>query len=204
MLKTYWLKLNKDKLARIISTVFIPPAFTLAVFIVFTFQLERDEIKRTITILNALVFGVIAPITLFIRLRRSGNLVDQDASIKEERTIPYMIAVLFYSIGLAVLIIFKVNITTMAFWFCYISNTILTIIINRKWKISAHAMGVSGPLAAITYVFGPIALLFTILVVLVGWSRIQLKCHTFSEVAGGVILAFLSTYLQIYLIVKIF
>jgi membrane-associated phospholipid phosphatase len=198
------LKLNKDKLARIISTIFIPPAFTLAVFIVIAFQLESDELIKIITILNALLFGVIAPITLFFKLRRSGNLVDQDASIKEERTIPYMIAVLFYSIGLAVLITFNVSIITVAFWFCYISNTILTIIINSKWKISVHAMGASGPLAAITYVFGPIALLFAILVVLVCWSRIQLECHRFSEVAGGVILAFLSTYLQIYLIVKIF
>ena len=65
-------------------------------------------------------------------------------------------------------------------------------------------MGAAGPLAALTYVFGPIALLFAIIVFLVGWSRIQLKVHNFAQVIAGVLLAFASTYLQIYLIVRFF
>lgn len=65
-------------------------------------------------------------------------------------------------------------------------------------------MGAAGPLAALTYVFGPIALLFAIIVFLVGWSRIQLKVHNLAQVMTGVILAFVSTYLQIYLIVRFF
>ena len=65
-------------------------------------------------------------------------------------------------------------------------------------------MGAAGPLAAVTYVFGPTALLFAIIVFLVGWSRIQLKVHNFAQVMAGVILAFVSTYLQIYLIVCFF
>ena len=40
------------------------------------------------TILIALIFGFILPITLFLILRKKGKLVDQDASIKEERTFP--------------------------------------------------------------------------------------------------------------------
>ena len=65
-------------------------------------------------------------------------------------------------------------------------------------------MGAAGPLAAVTYVFGPIALIFAIIVFLVGWSRIQLKVHNFAQVIAGIILAFISTYLQIYFIVKWF
>ncbi len=198
-------KMNKtDKVARIISTIFVPPSFTIIVFTLFAFTLETESLKTVITILVAFLFGFTAQIILFVVLRRRGKIVDLDASVKEERTTPFLISVGFYLIGLVILIIFHVNIISIAFWFCYISNTLVTILINKHWKISAHAMGAAGPLAALTYVFGTIALLFTIIVFLVGWSRIQLKVHNFAQVMAGVILAFVSTYLQIYLIVRFF
>ena len=65
-------------------------------------------------------------------------------------------------------------------------------------------MGASGPLAAVTFVFGPIALLFTLIVLTVGWSRIQLKVHNVTQVSAGMLLAFISTYLQIYFITEYF
>ena len=154
--------------------------------------------------LVAFIFGFVAPIALFIAFRKSGKLADQDALIKEERTIPFLIATVFYAIGLALLIIFKVNIISIAFWFCYISNTLLTIIINRYEKISAHTMGASGPVAALTFVFGPATLFLLFLVMIVGWARIRLKCHSFIQVVLGFFIAFISTYFQIFLILKLF
>ena len=198
------MQLNKDKLARIISTVFVPPSFTIIIFTLFAFHLETEPTQRYITIFVALIFGLISPIVLFLYYRKKGKIVDLDASVKEERTIPMSISVIFFIIGLLLLITFKVNIVSIAFWFCYISNTLITIIINKKWKISAHTMGAAGPLASVTFLFGQISLLFFVIVILVGWSRIQLKCHSFSQVMAGGIFAFISTYIQIYLIVSYF
>jgi len=194
----------KNKLARFISTLFVPPSFTIIVFTLFAFILETESIKKVITILVAFLFGFTAQIILFIVLRKRGKIVDLDASVKEERTRPFLISVGFYLIGLVILIIFNINIISIAFWFCYISNTLVTILINRHWKISAHAMGTAGPLAAVTYVFGPIALIFVLLVFAVGWSRIQLKVHNAAQVSAGILLAFISTYLQIYFITEYF
>ncbi|NWG28658.1 MAG: phosphatase PAP2 family protein [Ignavibacteriaceae bacterium] len=197
--------MNKtDKLARIISTLFVPPSFTIIVFTVFVFTLETESLKTLVTILVAFLFGFAAPIILFVVLRKQRKIVDLDASIKEERTTPFLISVGFYLIGLIILITFNVSIISIAFWFCYISNTSVTILINKHWKISAHAMGAAGPLAAVTYTFGPIALLFSVIVFLVGWSRIQLNVHTLGQVFAGILLAFCSTYLQMYFIVRLF
>jgi membrane-associated phospholipid phosphatase len=168
------------------------------------FILETKTLQRIVTILVAFFLGFSAQIILFLILRRRGKIIDLDASVKEERNYPFLIAVGFYAIGLIILILFKVNIITIAFWFCYISNTLLTILINKYWKISAHAMGVSGPLAAVTYVFGLLALVFFVIVILVGWSRMHLKVHDFLQVFAGIIFAFASTYLQILLVVKLF
>jgi membrane-associated phospholipid phosphatase len=191
-----------NKLARFISTLFVPPSFTIIVFTIFAFALESESLKKTITILVAFLFGFTAQTILFLIFRRRGKIVDLDASVKEERTTPFLISVGFYLVGLVILIIFKVNIISIAFWFCYISNTLVTILINKHWKISAHAMGAAGPLAAVTYVFGPIALIFALIVFLLGWSRIQLKVHNFAQVSAGIILAFASTFLQIFVIVN--
>ncbi len=198
------MQIKKDKLARIISTVFVPPSFTIIIFTIFTFYLEIDFTKKLVTMLVAFIFGFVSPIVLFLHYRKKGKIVDIDASIKEERTLPMSISVIFFIVGFVFLIIFNVNIISIAFWFCYISNTLVTIFINEKWKISAHTMGAAGPLAAVTFLFGPIMLVFLAIVVLVGWSRIQLKCHTFGQVMAGGIFAFISTYIQIYLIVSYF
>ena len=192
-----------NKFARIISIIFIPPFFTLIVFTVFALYLETEPNKIIITLITIIALGVIAPITLFFILRHKGKLIDKDASLKEERTFPYLVALGFYLIGLAVLITFGINIVTIALWFCYISNTIIIILINRNWKISAHAMGAAGSVSSLTYLFGPVMLLFLIIVIIVGWSRIQLKCHTFLQVFAGSLLAFVSTYIQMYLIVEL-
>lgn len=196
--------LSSHKLARIISTLFVPPSFTIIIFTIFAFSLESEPSKQLITILNALVFGFIAPIVLFLILRKKGKLADQDASIKEERTIPFLIAIIFYLIGLWVLIKYDLNIISIAFWFCYISNTIITIFINKFWKISAHSMGVAGPFSAIVFAFGSVGIILLPIVILVGWARVELKCHTLTQVVAGILLASFSVYIQMSLIVKYF
>jgi len=193
-----------NKLARFISTLFVPPSFTIIVFTFFAFTFEDDPLKRIITISVAFIFGFMAQIILFLVFRKKGRIVDLDASIKEERTTPFFISIGFYFIGLIILVVFQVNIISIAFWFCYLSNTFFTILINKHWKISAHAMGAAGTLAAVTYAFGPSFLTLIILVALVGWSRIKLKVHTFPQVLIGILFAFASTYLQILLVVKWF
>jgi membrane-associated phospholipid phosphatase len=166
--------------------------------------LESEPTKQVITILTALVFGFISPITLFLILRKKGKLADQDASIKEERTFPFIIATGFYFIGLVLMIKYDLNIISIAFWFCYISNTVITIVINKFWKISAHAMGAAGPFAAVVFAFGWIGIILLPIVIFVGWARIELKCHFISQVAAGILLAFFAVYIQMFLITKYF
>jgi membrane-associated phospholipid phosphatase len=197
-------KFNSNKIARIISTLFVPPSFTLLIFIFFAFHFEIEALKIIETIVVSTSFGFILPILLFIILRKKNKIVDLDASIKEERTVPFLIASIFYAIGLILMIIMQLNIVTIALWFCYITNTLLTVVINRYWKISAHSMGASGALAALFFAIGNDTFLFLPLVLILGWSRIKLKCHSFSQVAAGIILAFTSTFLQMYLIINYF
>lgn len=193
----------KQKFARIISTIFVPPSFTIIVYLLFAFLVEQTIEKSYTVFLVALLFGFIAPIVMFIILRKKKLISDNDAMIKDQRTVPFLIAIIFYSIGLIILILSEVSIISIAFWFCYISNTIITILINKYWKISAHSMGASGAAAALFFVFGWNSFAVMIITLLVGWSRIELKCHTTLQVVGGIILAFVSVFLQMKIITGI-
>lgn len=191
----------KKRTAQIVSLLFVPPALTIIIFTYFAFSLESGK-NSYVVLYVAYLFGFILPIIMFALLRKKGKIADFDATVKEERIFPFVIGVLFYICGLIVLLYHHVNLITLSFWFCYISNTILVILITRHWKISAHALGVSGPLAAIVYVLGWPGFVFSLLLFLVGWSRLYLKVHTPSQILAGGIMGFSLTYMQIYFIMK--
>jgi membrane-associated phospholipid phosphatase len=193
----------KKQLARIISTIFIPPSFTIILFTIFAFLFESESEKKLILILVTFTFGFFFHIIFFFYLRRKGRLTDSDASIKEERTFPYLISTFIYLLGFVVLLLFQINYISTAFWFCYISNTILIMLINRNWKISAHTMGASGPVAALFFASGWIAVFFFPLIILIGWARVHRKMHSLSQVIAGVLVGFISTYLQMYVIINL-
>lgn len=192
-----------SKLARVISTLFVPPSLTIITFFFLAFYLESDPAARAVVIGVSLTFGFIFPIAMFIYFRRQGKIIDSDASIKEERTKPFLIASGIYAVGLGVLIGLHANSIITAFWFCYISNTLLTILINKFWKISAHALGVAGPFGAVTYAAGPYGLFFAALLIIVGWARLKLKVHTVMQVVMGSLAGFVFTYFQIMLLINL-
>ena len=195
---------KKHLIARVISTLFVPPSFPLILFTLFAFKYETDPHKILLSVLVTVTFAFSFPITLFIILRKKGKIVNSDATIKEERTFPFIISALFYVIGILILIIAQINIVSIAFWFCYITNTIFIIIINKYWKISAHMLGAAGPFAALCFVYGLSALPFILILFMIGWSRIYLKCHNIYQVLAGGLLGFISTLLQMQIITGIF
>ncbi len=193
----------QNKFARLISILLVPPSFTIIIFSYFAFLFESEFDKRLILTLVTFTFGFFFHIIFFFYLRRKGRLTDSDARIKEERTFPYLISTLIYLFGFVILIIFQINIISTAFWFCYISNTVLIMLINKQWKISAHTMGASGPLAALFFALGWQAILFSPIIPLIGWARVHRKMHNISQVIAGALVGFSSTYLQMYIIIKL-
>lgn len=194
----------KQKTARIISTLFVPPSFAVILFPILSYLYDNDNFSHYITALVTLTFGFFFHIIFFFYLRSKGKLIDEDASIKEERTLPFIMGIIFYSIGLIILIKSGVNIISIAFWFCYITNTILILVINKYWKISAHTMGAAGPAAVIVFVFGAYGFLFLLLLLLIAWARVYLKCHDIKQVFAGALAGFIVTYIQLDLITRYF
>jgi len=82
---------------------------------------------------------------------------------------------------------------------CYVVNTLFLALINLKYKVSAHLMGLTGPGTYLYLIFGSVSLVLLPLVFLVGWSRIVLRAHTLKEVLAGAGLGIILVLLQLEL-----
>jgi membrane-associated phospholipid phosphatase len=70
------------------------------------------------------------------------------------------------------------------------------MLITFKWKISIHASGITSPFTALVYLLGGVMLPLLLVVIPVGWARVELKAHTKMQVTAGAILSGLLTWVQ--------
>jgi len=129
---------------------------------------------------SLLAFCPFLPVLYFYRKK----VVDLYVSKKEFRTPFFLIAIALYS--MAAVIFFATN-TKIMFLLAlsYTFVTVILLLVNRFWKVSVHSAGVAGPVFALIFVFGVIVLPLSLLIVLVSWSRIRLKKHTFMQTLAG-------------------
>lgn len=164
------------------------------IFILFALEIEQSN-KFLLVVLSSLVFGLILPTTTFIILRKKGKVVNNDATIKEERTIPYMYGIAFSLIATSLLYFTEATSLSILLWFSYFANSTILIIINKYWKISAHTMGVAIPLGASFVLSGAWSTIFGIILLLVAWARYELKVHSISQLAAGAFVGFTVTFI---------
>ena len=113
----------KNKTARIISTLFIPPFFSLIVFIYLPAIFIHSASVKSLAIFNGIAFSVIFPMTLFFVFRKKKLIADDDAKIKEQRLIPFLWGIGFYLVGLVFFLLLNVPAIITYLW---ISNIIIT------------------------------------------------------------------------------
>jgi membrane-associated phospholipid phosphatase len=198
--------LNKkiNLFARIISTLFIPPINLFAVILYSTFLLENTLQHQIQNIVIAFIFVVLAPISFFFIMLKKKKIINQDAANREERTIPYLVGILFLLFGAVILYYSGINHLLMAFWIIQIFNSFLLITVNYFWKISAHLIGFSSPAAFLYFLTGYQVLLpILLMAAVIGWSRYYLKCHSIFQILAGFIFGFGFTYLQLIIYVGI-
>ena len=183
-----------QKLAKIISYLFIPPINLLVTFIVLADQIYIDPQMKMTTIIIAAVFGVILPISVFIYLRKKGKIINDDATIKDERNLPYIIGLGLAINALILSFIYGLHPLILALWGAYSLIQIAMIITNLYWKISAHLIGVGIPFATFFFLFQTNSLVLLIIPIVVGWSRLKLKVHTPMQILAGFFLGIIPTY----------
>ena len=166
------------------------------------FETGSDKIIQVNAI--TFIFGFLFPVLLFFYLRHKNRISNDDATRKEERQFPYLFSTLFALLAVISLIFIHSNLIVILAYATYTINTVLLIIINKYWKISAHAIGVASPWAIILYYNISLFPIFILILLVVGWSRIKLNVHSLSQVVAGSIFGFCFTLIELILGLKVF
>lgn len=195
---------SKKRFAEFISNIAYAPLVSIPAFIlinIFLLNLYDFVVITSICV----VFAGIMPILLVLGWLKSKNgtgvEIDMDIPERKERFYPLLMVIISYAIGTILLYMLNAPLITTVLMLCYFTNTLAVFFISIYWKISIHAMGVTGPVVALIFVFGPIGTIFALLIPVVMWSRLYLKEHTLSQVIMGVLLGFTFTTIQIYILI---
>lgn len=157
---------------------------------------------HVIAISGTILFTAILPALPIVWMMRKGEIHDMFISKREERTMPYLFSLLsyvFWVLFLSRTLHFPMSLLVFAIG-CVVSIFVM-VLINLKWKISAHATGIGGLAGGIFGVCYQMAInpvwLFVIVIIvsgLVAISRIYLKAHTISQVIAGFLIGFLVVF----------
>ncbi len=191
---------RSGKIAQIISALSTPMIFAALAFTILLLIINPVSIGLILVV--TIFFGTFFPILIIFSLYKLGKVKDMDVSEKEKRNTPFLAVVLSYIIGTVVLVGIGTPPIVSALMFCYATNTIIASIINLRWKISVHAIGVAGPFTCLTYYLGLVYSLFFVLIIPVGWARLKLKAHTVEQVIAGFILFVPITLIQLFLLIN--
>lgn len=200
--------MEKIKLADRISTITNPPIITIPLFliicIVLSFENGAFDLNRFIVLeLISLVFASILPMAIIVFWAKKIN-TDKDISNRQDRFIPLVIGIASYFIGVLVSLALHADNFLTLLLLCYAVNTGVVLLITVKWKISVHTTGLSGPVAALILLLGPIGAIFGVLYPIVIWARVLLKKHTLSQAICGGVQGFFLTVLEMYLYMYMF
>ena len=188
------------QLAKFLSIILHPMIISLLVYIILIYDNPIIHPNAGGILTTCFLFSNLIPIITVIVLQKYGIILDLDASIREQRIIPLSLGVLYAAIGFIVLTIQNADAIIRGLMFCFITNTVIIILITRYWKISIHTMGVAGLIAALWVNGEQFPLIMGFILVLVAIARVVLKAHNISQVIAGSFLGMVLTYVQLHLI----
>jgi len=184
-------------LAKAVTLLMNAPLLAVATF-VYIYYTDGARLSPTV-LLTAVFFSGILPVSIIFIQRRSGMVTEMMVNEKDERTKPFLGAISSYFLGLSALAYLEAPVAMVYLMACYLVNSLFMMIITLRYKISIHASGVAGPATFLVHQYGMRLWPLTLVMVVVGWARLELKMHTVGQVAWGVLVTVLLTLTQLEL-----
>ena len=197
--------MNKQKVAMAISAVTNPPIICIPLFLIICTVLSFENgtfniSKFAVLELISLIFTSALPLAIILLwAKRIGT--DRDISNRSDRYMPLIIGIVSYIIGFMICLVFNLDHFLTALLLCYATNTGVVLLFTIKWKISVHTTALSGPVAALILLLGPLGAIFGVIYPVLIWSRVLLKKHTLAQAISGGVQGFFLTVLEMYLFI---
>lgn len=178
----------QDQAARIITEAFAPAVWAAAMPLIIAVHSSRPSWPTGIGWgLLTIFFCAVVPYGIIWLGVRRGRLTDHHISVREQRRTPLVWGLASVLLGLVLLIILHAPRPLIAMVVVMFAVLLIVTAINQAWKISAHAAVSSGAVTVLIIVFGPPLAAVFLLVAAIGWSRVQRREHTTTQVIAGAI-----------------
>ncbi len=191
-------------IAYYISLLLNPTTLGTVAVIVFSLMFGNSSTNKLMLFIISFVFCVFLPFLYLVYLKSNKVVESLDVPVRDQRTVPYLLASVSYIAGLVILIWYNAPWPLVALMVCYLGNTLFIVSVNFFWKISAHAMGVGAVVTGFGIALSPVYFLGLILLPLVSWSRIKLDMHSQGQVIAGSILSVILTAVQFEAVFRLY
>ncbi|MBC2901089.1 hypothetical protein H4N64_05635 [Streptomyces sp. PSKA01] len=134
------------------------------------------------------LFAAIIPITFIKYGIRKGHWGDRHVGAKPARLVVMAVILLSVATGILLMAAAGAPRTMTALIVSMLVTLAILAVITFVWKISVHQAVSAGACAMLVQTYGVWMALGFLLVVIVGWSRVELRDHTRNQVIAGTIL----------------
>jgi hypothetical protein len=175
----------RDRIARIVSEVLAPAVLVAALLLIVGWHAgEAPGVSRWWGLPGAL-FAAVIPLGYVLHGVRTGRLTNHHIPERADRRIPLIFGTASLAAGLVLLVVLGAPREVLALLAAGGVGLAVFALVTHWWKMSIHAGVAAGTVAALTAVYGPVALLGVPLVILGGWARVRLTAHTPAQVVVG-------------------
>lgn len=196
--------------AKIISTIFHPLIMpVIGLLIIFNtdsyinYAIPVELKKAVVLLVGTSTFIIPLLISLLLLNRRVINSLEMET--QKERVIPYAFTIIFYVFTLYMIKQAPIPPIIFNFIIGATLSVILAFIINIKWKISAHMIGIGGLIGALICIsitldiyITPYVIFALIAAGLIGSARLILKAHTPLQIYAGFVVGLICQIIAIY------
>lgn len=193
-------------LSNILSWAFVPIMIPVyGAMLIFSLSILSMAPFDTKLVFTLIVFGVnvVAPMLAVLLLKKMDVVSDIRLNVRRERTIPYLMMVVCL-LGTGFFLYMKGAPMWVAMFYSGGSlAALVNMIVNFRWKISSHAAGIAGIVAALIQIMkegspsGDITWWIVASIILCGMlcsARVWLGKHTLMQVIAGSAVGFLCVW----------
>ncbi len=167
-------------IAKITSHLLNPAMIALGAFIYLGLR-TGDWLAGGIGIL----FYTLMPGVLWTYLYRNGIIAELYPAERSQRQSLLLLGIGCYALGCVAFWLVDVSSLAVGVGLAFLGNTILVWQINKYWKISIHAVGVSSAWVIFLLYEGLAMWPLGGALILVAWARLQLGVHTSGQILAG-------------------
>ncbi|MER6424640.1 phosphatase PAP2 family protein [Streptomyces sp. NPDC001137] len=149
---------------------------------------HADRLQGVVWSLVGVLFAAVIPILFIDHGIKRGQWGDRNVGARKARLL--VMAVILLSVLACLTLMTALNAPRVLS--ALVASMLVTLgalaLVTLAWKISVHQAVSAGAVIMLAQTYGPWALLGYVLVAVVGWSRIELRDHTPTQVIAGTLL----------------